>query len=158
MDFHNLKKSNFDGGKFLKIWSSINLPWGHARAVLTFIGYKQTEKQTDRQVKFIYRLFYIVRFANYYILAWEPRFNWNLYFPYMSQPTQLRVFKPRLKHSCDSTKSKENHFSGSWDLIGHTNKNRQTNKDYYFIYKNNGLYNHVRFVNLNFLILYIIYV
>jgi len=25
-------------------------------AVLTFIGYKQTDKQTDRQAKFIYRL------------------------------------------------------------------------------------------------------
>ena len=46
MDFQNFQKSNFDGGKFLKIWS--------------FIGYKQTNKQTnrqtDRQAKFIYRL------------------------------------------------------------------------------------------------------
>ena len=66
VDFQNFQKSNFDGGKFLKIWSSINLPWGHVMthknlglivsAVLTFIGYKQTEKQTDRQAKFIYRL------------------------------------------------------------------------------------------------------
>jgi len=30
-------------------------------AVLTFIGYKQTNKQTDRQAKFIYRY-----------LTWEP--------------------------------------------------------------------------------------
>ena len=37
--------------------------WGPAQnlgpiglAVLTFIGYKQTDKQTDRQAKFIYRL------------------------------------------------------------------------------------------------------
>ena len=28
VDFQNFQKSNFDGGKFLKIWSSINLPWG----------------------------------------------------------------------------------------------------------------------------------
>ncbi len=27
-------------------------------AVLTFIGYKQTDKQTDRQAKFIYRYRY----------------------------------------------------------------------------------------------------
>ena len=28
-DFQNYQKSNFDGGKFLKIRSSINFPWGH---------------------------------------------------------------------------------------------------------------------------------
>jgi len=28
-------------------------------ALLTFIGYKQTDKQTDRQAKFIYRYVYI---------------------------------------------------------------------------------------------------
>ena len=43
----------------------MNLPSGHVRThknvvpigfdVLTFIGYKQTDKQTDRQAKFIYR-------------------------------------------------------------------------------------------------------
>ena len=53
-DFQNFQKKNFDGGKFLKIWSSLNLPWGHARshkkvgpigsAVLTFIRYKHTDK------------------------------------------------------------------------------------------------------------------
>ena len=45
---------------FKKIRSLIKLPWGHARshnkgpdllAVLTFIGYKQT----DRQAKYLYR-------------------------------------------------------------------------------------------------------
>ena len=45
----------------MKILTSINLPWGHARshknvgpiglAVLTFIGYKHT----DKQAKFMYR-------------------------------------------------------------------------------------------------------
>jgi len=54
VDFQNFQKSNFVRGKFLKIWSSINLPWGQARpqnkfgsigsAVLTFTGYKQTNK------------------------------------------------------------------------------------------------------------------
>ena len=31
VDFQNFQTSNFDGGKFLKILSFINLPWGHAR-------------------------------------------------------------------------------------------------------------------------------
>ena len=57
-DFKNSQKWNFDGGKFLKIPSSINLTWGHARslkklgpigsAVLTFIGYKRTDRQTSK--------------------------------------------------------------------------------------------------------------
>ena len=55
----NYLKSNFDGGKFLKIRSTIPLPGvtrGYTKnlgpigsAVLTFIGYKQTDKQTNRQ-------------------------------------------------------------------------------------------------------------
>ena len=36
-------------------------------AVLTFIGYKQTDKQTDRQAKFIYRCY--VRFTTVPIKA-----------------------------------------------------------------------------------------
>ena len=60
LDFQNFQKSNFDGGKFLKILSSINLPWGHARSHKKIDVYwiqtnKQTNKQTDRQAKFIYR-------------------------------------------------------------------------------------------------------
>ena len=31
-NLQNFQKSNIDGGKFVKIWSSINLPWGHARS------------------------------------------------------------------------------------------------------------------------------
>jgi len=52
--FQHLIKIKFVGGKFLKFWSSINLPWGHVKShkklgpigspVLTFIGYKQTSK------------------------------------------------------------------------------------------------------------------
>ena len=59
MDFQTLMKI-----EFLKFWSFINLPWGHwgpiqifspiGSAVLTFIGYKQTDKQSI----YIYR--YIV--------------------------------------------------------------------------------------------------
>ena len=66
MDFHNFQKSNFVGGNFLKIRSSINLPWGHARLhkkfgpdrLIRFDVYRiqtnkqtniKTEKQTDRQ-------------------------------------------------------------------------------------------------------------
>ena len=46
----------FEEKLFLKFWAFINLPWGHVRsttnlgpiglAVLTFIGYKQTNKQS----------------------------------------------------------------------------------------------------------------
>ena len=52
-------KSNFVGGQFLKVWSSIGLPrgmWGPTKtlcpigsAVLAFIGYKQTNKHPDKQ-------------------------------------------------------------------------------------------------------------
>ena len=55
VDFQNFQKSNFVKGKYLKTLSSITLPWGHAMssqnlgpigpAVLTFIGYKQTNSQ-----------------------------------------------------------------------------------------------------------------
>ena len=57
---------------FLKIRSSLNLPWGHARShkkcgldrfsVLTFIGYKQT----PRQAKDLYRCLYISRLIDRY--------------------------------------------------------------------------------------------
>ena len=63
-DFQDLKnfyknKKTFKH-KFLRFLSFINLPWGPwagpiGSAVLTFIGYKQKNKQTDRQAKFIYR-------------------------------------------------------------------------------------------------------
>ena len=69
MDFQNFQKSNFDGGKFLKIRSSINLPWGHVMSHKKFgpdrfsrfdVYWIQTNKhpnkQTDRQAKIIYRL------------------------------------------------------------------------------------------------------
>ena len=68
MDFQNFQKSNFDGGKFLKILSFINLPWGQVMSIKKFEPdrfsrfdvywiqtNKQTDKQTDRQAKFIYR-------------------------------------------------------------------------------------------------------
>ena len=65
MDFRNFQKSNFDGGKFLKINYPKIFP-GVTRdptknlgligsAVLTFIEYKQTNQHHDRQAKFIYR-------------------------------------------------------------------------------------------------------
>ena len=51
-------RSNFDGDKYLKFWSFINLPRGHGcptkklgpigSAVLTFIGYKQTDKHHNK--------------------------------------------------------------------------------------------------------------
>ena len=54
----DIQKSNFVRGSFLKIRSSINLPWGHlgphkkfgpnGSAVLTFIGH------LDTQAKYIY--------------------------------------------------------------------------------------------------------
>ena len=64
MDFQNFQISNFDGGKFLKIWSSINLPWDHVMSHKKFgpdrfsrfdVYWIQTNRQTDRQAKFIYR-------------------------------------------------------------------------------------------------------
>ena len=58
VDFLNFQKSNFAIGKFLKFRSSINLTRGHVishtkfrsigSAVLTFIGYKQTNTQTSK--------------------------------------------------------------------------------------------------------------
>ena len=64
---------------FFKFLATVNLPRGNARshikfgsAVLTFIGYKQTErqinKQTDTQAKYIYR---------YYILCFQVRGFWD---------------------------------------------------------------------------------
>ena len=58
VEFQNFQKSNFDGGKFLKIRSSINLSWGHMglqkklgpdRFSRLLDTNKQTDKQTDRQ-------------------------------------------------------------------------------------------------------------
>ena len=58
VDFQNFQKSNFDGGKFLKIWSFINLPWGHVMSHKKFgpdrfsrfdVYWIQTDKQTNRQ-------------------------------------------------------------------------------------------------------------
>ena len=52
-----LQKWNFDGGKFLKICSSINLSWGQARCHNKFapdrfsrfdIYWIQTDRQTDK--------------------------------------------------------------------------------------------------------------
>ena len=54
--FQNFQKSNFDGGEFLKIRSSINLTWeqasfhkkfGHNRFRRFHIYWIQTNKQTD---------------------------------------------------------------------------------------------------------------
>ena len=54
VDFQNFPKSNFDGGKFLKI----NLSWGHASSHKKFcpdrfsrfdIYWIQTDRQTDKQ-------------------------------------------------------------------------------------------------------------
>ena len=54
--------------KFLKIWSSIHLPWGHARSHKKFgpdrfsrfdVYWIQTNKQTDTQAKFIWILWKI---------------------------------------------------------------------------------------------------
>jgi len=58
--FHDLKKSNFDGGKFSKnlfihkpSLGSHDIPHKSlARSVQPFIGYKHT----DKQAKFMYRL------------------------------------------------------------------------------------------------------
>ena len=61
--FKIFKKSNFDGGKFLIIWSSINLPWGHVMSPKKFgpdrfsrfdVYWIQTDTQTDRQTSQIY--------------------------------------------------------------------------------------------------------
>ena len=61
MDFQNFQKSNFDRGKFLKIFSSINLPRDHMMSHKKFgpdrfsrfdVYWVQTDKQTDRQAKF----------------------------------------------------------------------------------------------------------
>ena len=58
MDFQNFQKSNFDGGKFLKIWSFINLPRGHESSHKKFgpdrfsrfdVYWIQTNRQTDKQ-------------------------------------------------------------------------------------------------------------
>ena len=56
--FSKFSKLLFVRGKFLKIQSSINHPWCHVRshkklgpiglAVLTFIGFKQTNTQTNK--------------------------------------------------------------------------------------------------------------
>jgi len=58
VDFQNFQRSNFDGDKYLKFLSFINLPCGHVMshkkfgpigsAVLMFIGYKQIDKQTNK--------------------------------------------------------------------------------------------------------------
>ena len=59
LDFQNFQKSNFDGGKFLKIWSLINLPWGHARFHKNCgpdrfsrfdVYWIQTNRQTDKLI------------------------------------------------------------------------------------------------------------
>ena len=55
MDF---QKQNFDGGKFLKIRSSINLPWGQVMSHKKFgpdrfsrfdVYWIQTDRQTNKQ-------------------------------------------------------------------------------------------------------------
>ena len=61
VDFQNFQKSNFDGGKFLKILSFINLPWAYVMShkkfgpdrfsrfdVYLLDTNKQTDKQTDK--------------------------------------------------------------------------------------------------------------
>ena len=64
LDFQNFQKSNFVRGKFLKIQSSINLSWGHTRSHTKCgpdrfsrfdVYWIQTDRQSDRQAKFIYR-------------------------------------------------------------------------------------------------------
>ena len=88
--FVDLKKYNFDEGKFLKIRSFLNLPWDHARshknlgpigsAVLTSIGYKRTDRQTNRQTSKVH--IYIDRccviFIN--IKTWKFKYKFNLIF------------------------------------------------------------------------------
>ena len=58
MDFQNFQKSNFDGGKFLKILLFINLPWDHMMSHKKFgpdrfsrfdVYLIQTNKQTNQQ-------------------------------------------------------------------------------------------------------------
>ena len=63
MDFQNFQKSKFVIGKFLKIRSFINLPWGHARWPTKNLGptgisrfdfyWTQTDKQADKQSIYI---------------------------------------------------------------------------------------------------------
>ena len=57
VDFQNFQKSNFDGGKFLKIWSSINLLWDNMMSHKKFgpdrfsrfdVYWIQTNKQTNK--------------------------------------------------------------------------------------------------------------
>ena len=58
VDFQNFQKSNFDGGKFLKILSSINLPWDHVMSHKKFgpdrfsrfdVYWIQTNRHPDKQ-------------------------------------------------------------------------------------------------------------
>ena len=65
MDFQNFQKSNFVGGKFLKIRSSINFPWGHMRSHNKFgpdwfsrFDVYWIKKKTDRQTSKVYILMY----------------------------------------------------------------------------------------------------
>ena len=64
VEFQNFRKSNFDGGKFIFENLIINFSWGQARshkknlgpigsAVLTFIGHRRTDRQTDKQSIYI---------------------------------------------------------------------------------------------------------
>ena len=64
MEFLNFQKSNSVGGKFLKIPSFINFPCGHVRSHPKFgtdwfsrfdVHWIQTDKQRDRQAKYIDR-------------------------------------------------------------------------------------------------------
>ena len=52
VDFQSFKKPNFVISKFLKIGSSTNLPW--SRFCRFDVYWTQTDKQTDRQAKYIY--------------------------------------------------------------------------------------------------------
>ena len=67
MDLKDFQKWNFDGGKFLKIRLSINIPWGHARShnklgpdrfsrfdVYWIQTDGQTDRQTDKQTSKVY--------------------------------------------------------------------------------------------------------
>ena len=84
MDFQNFQKSNFDGGKFLKIRSFINLPWDHMMSHKKFgpdrfrVLTLDTNGQTDRQAKFIYRLQYCLYVGSHKNAYLVPLGNKNL--------------------------------------------------------------------------------
>ena len=81
VDFQNFQKSNFDGGKFLEIRSSINLPWAYVMSHKIFgpdrfsrfdVYWIQTNRQTNRQTSQIY----IKMFIRFVEEATTAKFFW----------------------------------------------------------------------------------